>query len=141
MRHSKWPGSSIADQRGLYCTKCDEEIFRNHLEDKEECIYHELVLGYDDLIKAFEREFGTKVMLTFREKGTTYPRIFLIIFFKSCRPNLLMVRSTSSLRNNKWATFYMKEEKEDTLKNDADFTEMFEMSFPKVNEEQVHAAT
>ena len=35
----------------------------------------------------------------------------------------------------------MKEEKEDTLKNDADFTEMFEMSFPKVNEEQVHAAT
>ena len=50
--------------------KYHEKIFANSLEDKKEYNYHKLVLGYADLMGAFERDFGTKVMLPLREKGT-----------------------------------------------------------------------
>ena len=50
--------------------KYGKEIFCDNLEDREECIYHKLVRGYDDLMKEFERGFGTKVVIMFKDKGT-----------------------------------------------------------------------
>ena len=50
----------------------------------------------------FEREFGTKAMLTFKEKETTFLRMFhMISFTASGRPNLLMVGSTSSFHDKR----------------------------------------
>ena len=63
---SKRPGSSMADDMdmGVCYAKYNRNIFREHLEEKEECIYHTLVLGFDDIEEDPERRYCTRVILT-----------------------------------------------------------------------------
>ena len=64
---SKRPGSSMADDMGVgVCyAKYNRNISREYLEEKEECIYQTLVLGFDDIKVDPEIRYGTRVILTF----------------------------------------------------------------------------
>ena len=106
---SKRPGSISANNEEKCQDNYDGAAFKEHLKIKEECIYHGLSKGLEEMEQELENEYGTRVVLRFKNNNTTYQKMYNMICGQSyTKPLLLMVGDDPNWKYRKVASFYMK---------------------------------
>jgi len=104
----KRSGSAKADKEEKCHARYNRNIFSKHLEDKKECIYHQLIWEVEEMERMLGSTWGTRVTLYFKKNDTSYATMYKIVRRESGTvPKRLMVDCKSLADHRKWATFYM----------------------------------
>ena len=72
---SKRPGSRRAEDEEQCYAKYDKTVFREHLADRVNCIYHKLALEFEVLEVILQKFYGDRVILFFK-KSMPYAHMF-----------------------------------------------------------------
>ena len=114
--------------------KHDRTEFQKHLKMKKACIYHGIIQGFEDMEKVLEDTCGIIVTVYFKSNNISYLDMYRLISHRAqTRPKLLTVGGNCSVEYRKWANFYMKKERADSLarkvKEEPELSKMFEIKF------------